>query len=214
MVENTDNTLDIQSELYALANSIIKLHDQYRKGTINHDFYQKALKNSMNNLIRINFHLKERNIILTKLLKKMNFSEQYYKAIDIINQKDTDLSSDRDLDSENNTQASFIRKTKSPLLELPAITSEITSAFITLMDALKLEGIKGSDFISQLFNDLISHLEKFPGLEVILSRVKKVNHNFHNNPFKKDDTYKFKQQTVDDLYEIFKEFQAKLDFKP
>ena len=211
MVENRDIALDIQSEIFALANSIIKLNDQYNKGTINHDFYLKAIKNARNNLIKINFHLKENNIILTDLLKRMNFSEQYYKTIDIINQKHSALSSEHQEDLDRKFHFSGERTRKSPLLELPAITSEITSSFITLMDALKLEGIKGSAFISQLFNDLISHLEKFPGLEVILSIVKSIQHKFLNNPNKKNET--FRDQIVDDLYAAFKEFQTKLDIK-
>ena len=209
MVEDSNRTLDIQSELFSLAISIIKLNDQYNKGTINYDFYIKAITNARNNLIKINFHLKEKSIVLTDFLKRMNFSEQYYRAIDIINQKDSIHSSADLAGLDNETQYRKSNRRKSPLLELPAITSEITSTFITLMDALKLKGIKESGFILQLFNDLINHLEKFPGLEVILYKVKKINHIFISKPTKKDEI--FRDQLVDDLYSVYKEFQTKLD---
>jgi hypothetical protein len=211
MAENSDTVLNIQSELFALINSIIKLNDQYQKGTINHDFYQKALKNAMNNLIKINFHLKENNIILTDILNKMNLSEQYYRAIDIINQGSSMKLSDEQSDQDQERIISTQKKVKSPLLELPAITSAITSSFITLMDALKLEGIKKSDFILQLFKELTSNLEKFPGLEDLLFKIRRINHNFKNNPYRIEKGNKFRDQIVDDLYTVFKEFQTYLD---
>jgi len=192
--------IEIESELFSLVNSILKLNSQHEKGTINHNFFRKTIKNAMDNILKINFFLKEKNILLSDILKKMNISDDYYKAIDIINK-----ASKLEFPTESEIQPS--------VLDLPKITSDITSTFITLMDALKLEGFDDIEIIRQLFNDLITYLKQFPGIESLLSRIKHVNYNILNNSLNLIENNKFRGKIVDDLYQVYQEFQEKLDLK-
>ncbi|MHA1292497.1 MAG: hypothetical protein ACTSQJ_07505 [Promethearchaeota archaeon] len=120
----------------------MKIKKKYDKGNINHNFYKKAIKNAMKNLIKINFFLKENNIFLPDLLKKMNITEKYRTAIDIFNKISSFNSLKQLPKNENHGKDNLNGKLKSSIFELPGITSEITASFITLMDALKLEGFK------------------------------------------------------------------------
>ena len=192
--------IEIESELFSLVNSILKLNSQHEKGSINHNFFRKTIKNAMDNILKINFFLKEKNIMLSAILKTMNISEDYYKAIDIINK-----ASKLEFPTESKIQPS--------IFDLPKITSDITSTFITLMDALKLEAFDDIDIIRQLFNDLITYLKQFPGIESLLSRAKHINYNILNNSLNLIENTKFRGKIVDDLYQVFQEFQAKLDLK-
>jgi len=191
-------TLEVESELFSLVNSILKMNSKYKKGVINHNFYQKALKNTMNNLLQINFFLKENNLILSDILKNMKMTDKYYKAIDIINE-----ASKIKFSTDNNYPSS--------ILELPAVISEITSSFITLMDALKLE-FKNRELISELFDELIIHLQKFPGLDLLVSKVKNIFNKIEKNLNILGNT-KLREKIGNDLYLIFQEFQKKLDLK-
>lgn len=194
------NNLEIESELFSLVNSILKLNSHHEKGTINHNFFRKTIKNAMDNILKINFLLKEKNILLSDILKKMKISDDYHHAIDIINKASKlEFPTDSELPSS--------------ILDLPRITSDITSTFITLMDALKLEGFDDIEIIRQLFNDLIEFLKQFPGVEPLISRVKHINYNILNNSYNLIENNKFRGKIVDDLYEVFQEFQAKLDLK-
>lgn len=213
MEANHNKILEIESELYALINSINKLYLQHQKGTISNIFFQKALKTAMNNLLKINFFIKENNLNLSDLLKKMDFTEKYYQAIDIINQGSSLNISDENNEKTGFNQSQVENKMSPSFLELPKITSEITSSFITLMDALKLEGLKGTDLIFRLFKDLKQSLKKFPGSEDFLSKIQRINHNIMNNSYKIIENRKFREKIVDDLYIIFKEFQEKLNIK-
>ncbi|MFW9819991.1 MAG: hypothetical protein ACFFE5_10310 [Candidatus Thorarchaeota archaeon] len=114
----------------------------------------------MNDLIKINLALNENNIELTKLLAEMNITDEYYKAIDVINK----------ISSLNITTNQFSKSTSSSILEIPKLSSEITSSFITLMDALKLETFDDNDIFFDLIKDLKKSFDRFPGLE--LSKIK------------------------------------------
>ncbi|MFX0140109.1 MAG: hypothetical protein ACFFDN_41085 [Candidatus Hodarchaeota archaeon] len=206
MEEDTNITTDtkskIESELFALVKSITNLNNKYQKGTVNDNFFRKALKNAMNNLLGLNITLKENKLHLSDLLKSMDISLEYNNAIDIINRVSSLNLSDGNLSVKNRS-----------FLELPGITSEITTSFITLMDALTLEGFTKQELIFSLFDELNQNLSNFPGLGEILSKVKTLHKNVLNNIDKLRDNAKFKEKLIDDLYRIFKEFQKKIKLK-
>ena len=147
MTDNNESNLEteskIESELFALVKSITNLNNKYQKGIINGIFFRKALKTTMNNLLRLNFVLKENKLSLPDLLKRMNIAQEYNSVIDIINRVSSMNISDNSIATKNRT-----------FLELPGITSEITTSFITLMDALTLDGLKKNDLILNLFVEL------------------------------------------------------------
>lgn len=192
----------IESELFALVKSITNLNKKYQKGNVNQNFFKKALKTTMNNLLKLNFTLKDRKIQLADLLNRMEFTEEYNSALDIINRVSSLNISEKSISSKNHT-----------FLELPGITSEITTSFITLMDALTLEGLTKNDIIINLFEELTDNLSKFPGLDDVLTRVEAVQTKAlnRNNQFFSDA--QLKEKLIEDLYQIFKDFQNKLRLK-
>lgn len=206
MVEDTNISPDtkskIESELFALVKYITNLNAKYQKGIVNDDFFRKALKDAMNNLLKLSFVLKENNLQLPDLLKRMDISQEYNNAIDIINRVSSLNLSEGKISMRNRT-----------FLELPGITSEITSSFITLMDALTLEGLTKDDFIFNLFDELNHNLSNFPGLDDILLSVKSLKKNALNNINTLRYDAKLKEQLIDDLYHVFKEFQNKINLK-
>ncbi len=205
MTEDT-NTPDIESkiesELFALVISITNLNNKYQKGNVNQNFFKKALKTTMNNLLKLNFTLKENRIQLVDLLNRMDFTEEYNSAIDIINRVSSLNISEKSISSKNHT-----------FLELPGITSEITTSFITLMDALTLEGLKKNDIIINLFEELIDNLSKFPGLDDVLTRIESVQTKALNRSNHLFSDAQLKEKLIEDLYQIFKDFQNKLKLK-
>jgi len=193
----------IESELFALVKLITNLNNKYQKGTVNEHFFRKALKTAMNNLLKLNFVLKESNLHLSDLIKRMDFAQEYNSALNIINRVSSVNLSDTGIVTQNRT-----------FLELPSITSEITTSFITLMDALTLDGLTKKDLIFDLFDELNHNLGKFPGLDDVLFKVKEVQKNALNHLDQLLSNTKLKEKLIDDLYHIFKEFQNKLSLKP
>jgi len=200
---NLDTEYKIESELFALVKSITNLNNKYQKGIVNGNFFRKALKTTMNNLFKLNFTLNEQNLRLPDLIKRMNIDQEYNSAIDIINRVSSLNLADNSIDRKNHT-----------FLELPGITSEITSSFITLMDALTLNGLKKDDIILNLFDELNYNLSKFPGLDDVLFRVESLQKKAFNHIDRLFTDVNFKEKLLDDLYQIFKEFQTKLTLKP
>ncbi len=196
---NPDAESKIESELFALVKSITNLNNKYQRGIVNQNFFKKALKSTMNNLLNLNFILKEKKIQLSDLLNRMDLTQEYNSAIDIINRVSSLNISDNSITSKNRT-----------FLELPGITSEITTSFITLMDALTLEGLTKNDLIFNLFEELTYNLGKFPGLDDLLSRVKSVQTNAQNQDDQISSNAQLREKLIEDLYQIFKEFQNKL----
>jgi len=192
----------IESELFALVKSITNLNTKYQKGAVNQNFFKKALKTTMNNLLKLNFTLKENKIQLVDLLNSMNLTEEYNSAIEIINRVSSLNISEEIISSKNHT-----------FLELPNITSEITASFITLMDALTLEGLTKNDIIINLFEELTDNLSKFPGLDDILIKVESAQKKALNRDNQKFSDAKLKEKLIEDLYQIFKDFQNKLRLK-
>jgi len=211
MVEYKFNSnKDIESELYALIHTILNAYKKFEEGVINNNFFRRTVKNAIRELLRFNFSLDERSIDLSLLLKKMNFGEYYYKAIDIIN-KLSSLEFDHNTNDNNLMDRPGIsRKISSTVLELPGITLEITSSFITLMDALKLKGLHESELIDKLFRELKNNMKRFPGMDDLHTKIKKV-YGLTLSKFKSEHKGKnSSEEIVDEIYQIFKEFQSKL----
>lgn len=207
MIEDTKTNPGLESkkeaELFALVKSIINLNNKYQKGKINDNFFKKALKNAMNNLFKLNLILKEKNLLLADLLEKMHIAKEYHNTIDIINRVSSLNLSSNKLSKQNRT-----------FLELPGLTSEITSSFITLMDALTLNNLKKHDFIINLFEDLTNNLSNFPGVRDILLKIEAIQRNVLNNIDKTLNDPELREKLIDEIYLIFKEFQTKLDLNP
>ncbi|MFX0039784.1 MAG: hypothetical protein ACFFCY_03685 [Promethearchaeota archaeon] len=199
---NPEIESNIESELFALVKSITNLNIKYQNGIVNQNFFKKALKTTMINLLKINFTLKENKLHLPDLLARMDLTQEYNSAIDIINRVSSLSLSDKDMATKNRT-----------FLELPGITSKITTSFITLMDALTLDGLPKNDLILNLFEELIYDLGKFPGLDNIQSRVKSVQTNAINQDDRIFSNETLREKLIEDLYQIFKQFQNKLNLK-
>jgi hypothetical protein len=200
---NPDLESKVESELFSVVKSITNLNTKYQKGTVNQNFFKKALKTSMINLLKLNFILKENNIQLSLLLNKMDLTQEYNSVIDLINRVSTLNLTENSISAKNRT-----------FLELPSITSEITTSFITLMDSLTLDGLAKNDLIFNLFEELNDNLGKFPVLENILFKVKSIQTNALNQEDQIFSNAKLREKLIEDLYQIFKEFQNKLSLEP
>ena len=208
-----NSSKDIESELYALIHTILNANEKFEEGVINNNFFRRTVKNAISELLRFNFLLDEKKIDLSLLLKKMNFAEKYYSAISIINK----LSS---LEFAPNTDENGImvqpidsKKIRSTVLELPSITLEITSSFITLMDALKLKGLHDGELIDTLFRELIKNMKRFPGMDDLRLKIKSVYKYALSKPKREYSGKSSSEEIVDEIYQIFKEFQSKLTLK-
>jgi len=200
---NPEIEIKIESELFALVKSIQNLNSKFQKGKINENFFRKALKNTMNNLFKLKISINENNLLLTDLLEKMRLSKEYNDIIDLINQI-TSL-------NFSNEKTPLQKKHNPSFLELPGLTSEITSSFITLMDALTLNNIQKEDFITNLFDELNNGLNSFPGLEDLQIKVETIQRKVLHDIDKIRNKSDFRKQIIDELYSNFKEFQTKLD---
>ena len=214
MENNYKHISEIESELYALVISIINLYKKYQEGTLNHNFYEKSIHNAMKGLLKINLYFNERDIPLITILNKMNFIEEYNHAVKIFKEVSAVNSTEELVEIRKEKQSNFNNNMQFSLLELPGITSEITSSLITLMDALKLDGLKNSELILKLFKDLKQNIIKFPGLEEMQFKINEIYNHVNNNPHKLIEDKRFRNIIVDKLYHIFKEFQHKLTLKP
>jgi hypothetical protein len=157
----------------------------------------------MNDLLRINVSLNQNDIELSKLLASMNITDDYYRAIDIINK----------ISSLNISTDQFSRTTSSSILEIPRISSEITSSFITVMDALKLVTFDNKEIIFDLFKNLKKNFDRFPGLELSKVKLTKIYEEYLKNGEKNINNQKYRNSIADDLYVVFKEFKEKLNLE-
>lgn len=189
------NKFEIESELFAIFQTIPNLYDKFQEGSISEIFFQKSIRNAINGLLNIKIVLKQEKIFFSDYIKEVNLIEEYNKAINIINK----------LSSLDLSEGSF-ESTKSTIFELPSITSEITSSFITLMDALKLDRLHDTYLITKLFTELKKNLKKFPGLEDIKYKVNEISTITLRDV---DDLVKNNKLEIiaDELYSIYQEFQ-------
>ncbi|KKK45392.1 hypothetical protein LCGC14_0786890 [marine sediment metagenome] len=211
---NTIKDENIESKLFALIHTILNAFQKFEEGLINDTFFRKTVKNAIKSLIKINFYLNEKRIKLSHLLNKMNFTSHYNDAITIINTITSKEISN--ISIENNfsesTQSSK-EELSSILMELPGITLEITSSFITLMDALKLKGINEGELIIKMFKTLIKNVKRFPGNEEIHFNLKQIYKHVLSYMDREEGIDGFNEKIVDELYQIFKDFQRKLNLK-
>jgi len=210
---SSEEESDIESELYALVNTILNAYEKYKKGVIKEYFFHKKVKNTINELLKFNIYLDENDINLSVLLKKMNFANQYFTTIDIINQMSALEFPNTFSERDGKEQSRSSKDLSSTVLELPAITLEITSAFITLMDALKLKGFQEIELVDNLFKDLKKSLKKFPGMDNLLTKVKRIHKRTLTKSHNIDKAKRLIEEIVDEIYQIFIEFQNKLNLK-
>ncbi len=213
-MDNNTKLSDIESELYALVTSINNLYEKYLEGIINENFFRKAIKNAMKGLLKIKLYFNEKKISLSEVLIYMNFIEQYNRAVKIFNEIYDFSSSEEILEIGSEKISHFNNHLRDSILELPGITSEITTSFITLMDALKLEGLTSRDLILKLFKELKGNIKRFPGLDTIRFEINEIYDHVIKNPQNLIKNKKFREIIGDKLYHIFKEFQRKLNLNP
>ena len=212
MEENT-KIFEIESELYALVNTIKNLWVKYKENTINENFFRKALKNAVKGLLKINISLKEKGLLLSKVLKDMNFVKEYNNAVRTIDKVLIINPHQENFEFLDGDHSHFSKIIKSSILELPGITSEITTSFITLMDALKLEGLRNSDLIMKLLKELKLSLNNFPGIDDITLKIEKIKSHASENTNLLIENRVYREKLVDHLYEVFNEFQNRINLK-
>ena len=209
MEENT-KVFEIESELYALVNTIKNLWVKYQENTINENFFRKALKNAVKGLLKINISLKEKGLLLSKVLKDMDFVKEYSSAVRTIDKVLVINPHKENYEFLDEDHSHYSNSIKSSILELPGITSEITTSFITLMDALKLEGLRNSDLIMKLFKELKLSLKNFPGIDDITLKIEEIKSHASENTNLLIENRVYREKLVDHIYEVFNEFQNKL----
>lgn len=192
---------ELESELFAIVNTIISLNQKFQSGNLKENFFQRSIKNALSDMLKINLALNKNSIDLQNLLTSMSITDDYHKAINIINK----------VSSLNISTNQFSKSTSSSILEIPRLTSEITSLFITLMDALKLETFDNNEIIFDLIKDLKKNFDRFPGLELCKVKLTKIYQEFLENGEKIINHQKLRDSVADDLYIVFKEFKEKLN---
>ena len=192
-----DKTNFFKSEIFAVIKTIENLNSKYNKGLISDNFYAKSIKYTYNELLEINFKIKENNSILSDLLNEMKYMSEYQNAIEILN--------------NIQLQESKYGFSKFSMLELPGLALEIASSLITLMDILKLGIIENLELIDRSFNELTSLFQRFPGLEKISEELVFIRKEIIENENKLVKNNKYRDYIGDKLYSLYKEFQSKLN---
>ena len=192
---------ELESELFATVNTVLSLNQKYQGGNIKENFFQRSIKTAMNDLLKINLALNKENIDLSKLLDRMNIADKYYQAINVINK----------VSSLNISTDQLSKTTSSSMLEIPGLSSEITSSFITLMDALKLESFNNNEIIIDLFKTLKKNFDRFPGLELSKVKLAKIYQNFLKNNEKISTNRNFRNSIGENLYVVYKEFKEEIN---
>ncbi len=196
-----ENKPELESEIFAIVNTILNLNLKYQKGILKEIFFQRSIKSATNDLLELNISLNKHNIVLSKLLNHMNFTEDYYKAIDIINK----------ISSLNFSTSQFSESLSSSILEIPGISSEITASFITLLDALKLDGFDNNELTFGLFKDLKKNFDRFPGLELDKIKLEKIFEEVLQNEEKIVNNKNYRDSIAEDLYVLYLNFAKKLN---
>ena len=207
-VKESQNT-EIESEIFAITHTIINLSIRYKKGEVKERFFHKSIKKVLDELLKIHIKLREQNLILSDLLERSNLTLKYYQALDIINEVSAlnfaDMPSHQDSFNSDSLTSS--------ILELPGITSKITTSFITILDALKLEAIDDITILDNFFNELLLNIRKFPGLEKLELKINKLHKYLLENKTRVLQNKNFRTLIEEDLYTLFKEFQSTLNIQ-
>ena len=205
--DNRECLSKIQSELYAIIETIINLEMKYKDGQLKDNFFQNTIRNAINDLIKLNFELQDNNIQLSEFLEEMKYNKEYFKAIDIINRiSSLHFSSESSIDNSS----LYPETVRSTFFGLPGLSSEITSLFITLMDALKIGNLSDNQILINLLKDLKFNFDKFPGLEDLKFQFDILYKKVLNDPDKLFSNQQHRESIGHELYSIFNEFQKKL----
>ena len=206
---NESLSTEIESELYAITHTIINLSERYEKGDVKEQFFQKSIKKVVDDLLKVHFKLREQNLILSEILEQSNLTFKYYQALDIINK----VSSLNFADTPSHQESRYSKTLSSSYLELPKITSKITSSFITILDIFKLDIIDDLNMLDKFFDDLLINVRKFPGLEKLELKLNKLYQYLKQNKSKIIANKNFRTLMEEDLYTLFKEFQNNLNIQ-
>lgn len=209
MPDNDIEDEEVESELHAITHTILNLSKRYDKADINESFFQKSIKKVTNELLRIHMKLREKSLILSDLLERTHLTQKYYQALDIINK----VSSLNFADTSSRKTSQYSNRLSSSLLELPGITSKITSSFITLLDALKLEEFNDFGTMDKFFTELSLNVEQFPGLETLGLKINKLHEYLVGNKSRFIKSKNFRTLLEEDLYTLFKVFQDTLNIE-
>ncbi|MBY9018432.1 MAG: hypothetical protein KGD66_06330 [Candidatus Lokiarchaeota archaeon] len=195
---------DLESEIFAIVETIINLQMRYQNGDISNTFFQKTINNTYKEILKFHFKLKEKELLLSDILDKMNLKNKYQKVLDILT---------HGMEPSGDISSTQITQKGSSVLALPGITLEITSAFITLMDILKLGSFNDTSLLQEIFEDLIGNINKFPGLEYIKVKILRLREDLLKAKEKivNDDIYR--EDVGKELYLLFTEFHDKLNLK-
>jgi len=197
---------DLESEIFAIVETIINLQMKYQNGDISDTFFQKTINNTYKEILKFHFKLKEKELLLSDILDNMNIKNKYQKALDILTHRIISSSS-------GDISPSHITQKGSSVLALPGITLEITSALITMMDILKLVSFNDTNLLQEIFEELIGNVNKFPGLEYIKVKISSLRDDLLKDKEKivNDETYR--EDVGKELYLLFTEFHDKLNLK-
>lgn len=201
------NQKDLESEIFAIIKTVENLYEKYQLGSIKEDFFQKSIRKALKGLLEFNALLHEKNMILSQLLKEINLVQEYDKVLNIINKAMiVNVSYENYQPFYRNQQ-----EVKRRFFNLPKLTLEITSTFITMIDALKLGVDRDMKFILKLFSKLMIELDKFPGLTALKYKLNKMHENLILNQRELKINQKYREDVAEELYSLYKEFQANLD---
>ncbi|MEJ2295338.1 MAG: hypothetical protein P8Y23_11310 [Candidatus Lokiarchaeota archaeon] len=142
-------------------------------------------------------------------MERSKLTFKYYQALDIINK----VSTLNFADSSSHQESRYTKTISSSYLELPKITSKITSSFITILDTFKLEIIDDFNMLDKFFDDLLMNVRKFPGLEKLELRLNTLYQYLKQNKSKIIANKNFRILMEEDLYTLFKEFQNNLNIQ-
>ncbi|GAH43772.1 unnamed protein product, partial [marine sediment metagenome] len=111
----------------------------------------------------------------------------------------------------NFSTSQFSESLSSSILEIPGISSEITASFITLIDALKLDGFDDNELVFGLFKDLMKNFDRFPGLELDKIKLQKIFEEILQYEEKIVNNKNYRDSIADDLYDLYVVFKEKLN---
>ena len=209
MPENELQDNEIESDLYAITHTIINLSERYQKADIKESFFQKSIKKVIDDLLKIHLKLRDQNLILSDILERTHLTQKYYQALNIINK----VSALNFANVPSHEESPSSDKMRTSLLELPGITSKITSLFITILDALKLEAFSDISMLDDIFEELSSNIRKFPGLEKLELKITKLHKYLRENKNRLLKNKKLRTVIEDDIYSLYKEFQDILNIQ-
>ncbi|MBY9006261.1 MAG: hypothetical protein KGD63_05845 [Candidatus Lokiarchaeota archaeon] len=203
----------LESELYAIITTFNKLYEKNQKGIVSKEFFEMTFRNLVYDFIDIKITLKLDDIDLSDIIKDVHFIEEFNETISIIKKRSQTDHTKKLLTIHDENRLKYSNLIAPSLSYLPGITSEITSYFITLIDAVKLDISVGNSFILGLFKNLKREIIKFPGFDYLNKKIDKLYRHLSQNfdTFRENEQYREKLGIH--LNNIFEEFQDILDLQ-